>query len=668
MEATPLLISAKSQEGIIAYSGQCTDLFSQQYGLRDHFRRIDLQYARENDLTKDHQRAKLANRYGDSSRYQNITVPVVLPAVEAAVTYQSAVFLQGSPLFGVSSNAQWEDEALQMETIIDENATRGGWIGQFILAFRDGFKYNVAAMEVTWDKEVTPQLETDLEFSAKEAKQVEVVWEGNVVKHLDIYNTFWDTRVVPSKVHSHGEFAGYHVHMSRIALKDFINKMDTKLVENVTKAFESGIGDSGSSTADPNSIYIPNINPDITVGNATSVGTNWLSWVGITGAEQKIQYKDGYIVTTLYARILPSDFNLKVPARNTPQVWKFIIVNHSVVIQAERQTNAHGHLGIMFMQPLEDGLGLQTKSLATNVSPMQDISSAMWNSVIAARRRAIGDRAIYDPSRIAEQHVNSPNPSAKIPLKPAGYGKPVTDAYYSIPFRDDQSGTMLQESPQVIQMANMVTGQNPARQGQFVKGNKTQHEYADVMANANGRDQLTSMALESQFFTPLKEILKTNILQYQGARVLYNKTTKEPIEIDPVQLRKAVMEFQVSDGLLPTDKLISADTLQVAMQTIASSPQIGAGYNLAPMFSYFMKTQGAHITEFEKSPEQMAYEQAVAQWQQAMALIAESLQKAKEGTINPKDIQFPPQPLPEQFGYTPVGNGVPKKGTPSEST
>lgn len=46
---------------------------------------------------------------------------------------------------------------------------------------------------------------------------------------------------------------------------------------------------------------------------------------------------------------------MKVPAPNTPQVWKFVYVNHSVLIYAERQTNAHGYLPMLFGQ-LEDGL------------------------------------------------------------------------------------------------------------------------------------------------------------------------------------------------------------------------------------------------------------------------------------------------------------------------
>jgi hypothetical protein len=125
------------------------------------------------------------------------------------------------------------------------------------------------------------------------------------------------------------------------------------------------------------------------------------------------------------------------------------------------------------------------------------------------------------------------------------------------------------------------------------------------------------------------------------------------------------MDFKVSDGLTPSDKLINSDTLQVAMQVIGSSPQIAAGYNLAPMFSYFMKTQGGRIQEFEKSPEQMAYEQALQQWQLAMQTVSESFKGMEPAEVQKLMQQLPPQPQPQQYGYNPQQQGATAVGQPT---
>jgi hypothetical protein len=619
-------------------------------------RQTDLAYQREIDFTDEQMKAKISNRYGDPTKFQNITVPVVMPQVEAAVTYQSSVFLTGTPIFGFVADPQFEDEAQQLEAIIEENSTRGSWVEQLMLFFRDGFKYNLCAIEVGWGRKVTAALETDINYSTSQGRPKEVIWEGNTLRRLDPYNTFFDSRVAPVDIPAKGEFAGWVEIMSRIQLKKFIAELPDKIIPNVVAAFESGLGGGGAAE----SYYIPQINPDALILKNPRASVDWMAWAAVTATQQQINYKNVYEVTTLYARILPADFGLKVPAANTPQVWKFVIVNNQVVIYAERLTNAHGLIPILFGQPLEDGLAYQTKSLADNAQPFQAITSAMWNSVIAARRRAISDRGIYDPSRIAEHHINNDNPSAKIPVRPAAYGKSVQEAYYPIPFRDDQSGILMQESQGVLQFANMVSGQNQVRQGQFVKGNKTQREFDSVMSNANGRDQMTSMLLESQVFTPMKEIIRLNTLQYQAGITLYSPSKGKNVEIDPVALRKAVINFKVSDGLTPTDKLINSDTLQVAMQVIGSSPQISAGYNVAPLFSYFMKTQGAHLSPFEKSPAQLAYEQAVQQWQQTMQMVAQQLAHADPTTVQNVMKQLPKQPVPQDYGYDPsqaVGTG-----------
>lgn len=649
---TPMIIALKSQQAVIEFQRQCYNMLNQQWNLREQMREVDLLYNRERNKLLENTRAKQANRYGDQNKFQDLTVPVVMPQVESAVVYQTSVFLQGSPIFGVVSSPEYMDEAMQMESIMAENSIRGGWTRELMMTFRDGFKYNLAATEVVWDRAVTPSFETDIAFgNGKQGKPKDTIWEGNCIKRWDLYNTFFDSRVAPTEMHKKGEFIGKTEMMSRIALKQFLATLPDKMIGNVKAAFESGLGATTAGMGGVGGIqsyYVPEINSSAILNRNLRNGMDWMLWAGMTEVNQKIQYKNMYEVTTLYARICPSDFGLRVPGANTPQIWKFIIVNHEVLIYCERQTNAHGMLPVLMSQPLEDGLTYQTKSLANNVAPIQDISSALMNSVIAARRRAISDRGIYDPSRISEAHINSTNPSAKIPVRPAAYGKPLNEAYYAIPFRDDQSQFAIQQIGFLGGMANNISGQNPVKQGQFVKGNKTQHEFDTVMGNANGRDQMTSLLLEDQLFTPMKEMLKANILQYQAGTKVFDPRTEKNVDIDPVKLRKAIVQFKVTDGLTPADKLMSSEAFSTSLQTIANAPQIGNAYNMGPLFSYLMKMQGADLKPFEKSAEQQAYEAAVAQWQQVVIQMAD----------NNKDItpeQYPPQPVPEQFGYKPAG-------------
>jgi len=653
--ASPIQISEDSEKAFIAYYKTNQDAYATLLSSRrEYFLEMDKQYQREKNKLQENEDAKAANKRGDASRYQDITVPVVMPQVEAAVTYQTSVFLTGYPIFGVVSSPEYMDEAMMLESKIEDDSIKGGWARQLILFFRDGFKYNFAPLEVTWTDQVTSAVETDLTVNTSQGIPTELLWSGNKVKRWNPYNTSVDPRVSPSEVYSRGEWASHTEFMSRIELKELIASLPDRIIRNIVPAFNSNsnaIPDTESSY----SFYSPQVNDKEEISERFKSGTDWLSWAGLSELRNKnISYKDSYEVTTLYCKILPSEFGLVVPKSSTPQIYKLLIVNHEYVIYAEKQTNAHNFLPVLIGQPLEDGLDYQTKSLAENATPFQEVTTAYMVSILESRRRAISDRTFYDPARIASHHINSTNPSAKIPVRPGAYNKSIQDAVYSFPYREDQASNSMQQIQTLLGLANSLAGQNRVSQGQFQKGNKTLSEFEETMQNANGRDQLASILLEHQVFTAMKFILKLNVLQYEGGTEIYNREKRKVIEIDPLKLRKAVLEFKVSDGIIPSSKIINGEAFGMSLQTIASSPQIGGAYNIGPMFSYLMKTQGADLSPFEKSQEQLAYEQAVQAWQQAVMFAIEKGAEIDEETGEVKGM--PPQPLPQQFNYDPSKN------------
>lgn len=657
--ALPFYPNKRAQEAIIAFFRECVATSTHQYQLRDMLRKVDLAYMREIDRSEDTIKSAIVEARGDPTKFRNIILPVIMPQVESAVAYQASVFLSGYPLFTAVTRPGLEDVALQMDAIIEDQQVKGDWYTEFTQAFRDGFKYNLLCLEVDWYKRVS--------YAPDQAGGLkELMWQGNRIRRHDLYNTFWDTRVSPRKVAVDGEFAGYIEVMSRIQLKKFLAELPYRM--NVTEAFESGTTNASGyvGSGGYENYYVPTLNSESGIfGDISQVkrDTNWLAWAGLVDDHRRptINYGNSFVVQTIYGRILPSDFGFKgVPGANIPQVWKFVLVNAQVVVYAEKLTNAHDLLPMIFAQPLNDGLSYQTKSYAQNLAPIQSITSAIANLSIAARRRSVADRMLYDSARISAGHINNDQPAARIPVRPSASGQSLAEAVYPLPFEDNQFQHNQMELQGYLQYGNMITGLNPARQGQFVKGNKTRYEFAEVMGNANARDQLISMGLEGSLFTPIKEILKINILQYQPQETILSTQRRTEVNVDPVALRDAVIAFKLSDGLTPADKMIDGATFESALQVMAQSPQLAAAYNLAPAFSYLMKSRGADITAFEKSQPQLAYEQAMQQWQAAMAALAESLKGMEPEQVQEALSKAMPQPKPEEFGYDPTQpNAVP---------
>mgnify|MGYP006870516756 CR=1 FL=1 len=178
----------------------------------------------------------------------------------------------------------------------------------------------------------------------------------------------------------------------------------------------------------------------------------------------------------------------------------------------------------------------------------------------------------------------------------------------------------------------------PAQQGQFVKGNKTRHEYQDIMGHGNGQNQMMAISVENQVLIPLKECIKLNILQYQEQQDMFNQNRNVMVQVRPEDIRKVAVQYKVCDGLIPSDKVTGDDILQVALQQMGTSPELAAKYNIGDAFSYLMKTQGVDLTPFQKSPMQLMYEQQLQTWQQM------AMEAIKKGV----DFSTPmPQPSPE---------------------
>lgn len=573
---------------------------SNNFNLRAQYLEQDLAYYREQDRTATNARAAAANANGNANALRNITIPVVMPQVDAALSYLSDLFLSSYPIFPVVSKPELDAIALQMETLIGDQGIRFGYVPELLMAIRDGLKHNITAVEVDWDRMVVPSITSQPYEDIQRGVAVDTYYEGNRIKRLDPYNLIVDRRVAPSVNHIHGEYAGYTEMWNRTQLQTFFAS-NSAFTMNATKAYESGTLSFSMGTTGTDAFYVPEVNAKAILAQ----GFDASSWLAYLGLEQKnqIAYKGMYEVTTLYARLVPKEFSLGTGG--TPRIYKLVIVNRSVLILIKQQSNAHNFLPIITAQLIEDGLGWQTKSFADNAVPMQQAASALYNSAMESQRRKVYDRLLYNPSAINKADIDNVDSVGRIPIKAQAYGQPLSNAIYQIPYRDEGVASVLAFSRDIADMADMVNGQNRAARGQFQKGNKSRAEFSTVMDRSDSRMATMALFIEHRFFQPLKEIIKLNILQYQLPQTLYNRSVNKPVEIDPSQLRTAAIEFRVADGVLPTSKLIGIDAFQGIMQMAMANPQIAVEYDIMGMMAHYLQLTGSSwVKDFKRAPVQ----------------------------------------------------------------
>lgn len=611
-------ISPMAQARVMSHARNIFTMLKDLTHYRGRLIEQDRQYYRENDRTQTQGRAELANTLGDPTKLQNITVPVVGPQVDSAKAYLTEMFLSSYPIFPVTASPEHADAAQQIETVLGNSAVHFQWGRHLALCIHDGLKHNLLAVEVDWKRETTTAIRNDASQSVTQGVPTEETFSGNMLKHLNLYNLIFDPRVPPAEMHKRGEFAGYTELLTRIELKQLLLDLDRSLTMNATAAFESPTARNNTADMGAASFYMPSINPKSLVDPA-NVGFNWLKWAKVT-TNQKIHYQDMYEVTTLYCRVIPKELMIfPADANKTagePQIYKFMIVNQSVLIFAQRMVNAHGYIPIIIGQLNEDGLWLQTKSFADNAAPYQQIATSLWNSGMASQRRKVYDRIYYDPSRINKADMDRTDPVARIPVKQTAYGMALSDAIFVAPYRDEGVATILGMAREVVDMADIASGQNRVQRGQFQKGNKTRTEFNEVMSNSDARPRMAAVLLGISWFQPIKDVLKTNILQFQPPANLFNAEKQKTVAVDPVTIRTIAWQFALADGVMPSDKFLNFELFGQVLQFATAVPQAAAEWDLPGMFAYQLKMQGAKwVDNFRRSPEQ---QQAYLAQQQAM--------------------------------------------------
>jgi hypothetical protein len=100
--------------------------------------------------------------------------------------------------------------------------------------------------------------------------------------------------------------------------------------------------------------------------------------------------------------------------------------------------------------------------------------------------------------------------------------------------------------------------------------------------------------------TPLKIILKTNILQFQPPAQIQSLQAEANIEVSPATLRQAALTFKVADGLVSKETLLDLPTARAFFELLLQSPQLQGiyGEKLPDLIEYVFTSIGFDTSQF----------------------------------------------------------------------
>lgn len=618
-QSNPMRLSSNSIAALEQYLRNILTLHNQFTDVRNKLEQIDLAYYRYHSSEVDgRERDEAGNvQVGVAASAKDITVPVVVSQVDSFVGYLGEVFLSGYPMFPVVSTPSNIKEAETLEAIIDTHATLSSYPRQFLMAFRDGIKYNLMPMELSWEPIEQYVLSDQYLNPTSSTKAEKTSTNHNRIQRLDPYNTVWDFRIAPAQVAARGEFAGYVDVITRIELKKFINLWSTTGdLYNVAK-----LNTINSLVANFQHYKdAPTITDKMTKTKKQTAVMDWASWMGAAlPVSRKSLIAGSYERFTCYARIIPSEFGINAPSPNSPQIWKFVLISGQHLVYAKRLITAFDLLPIHIGQPLEDGFELQTPSIGESQIDFQEAASTLMNIRFNSARRSISDRALYNPNLINPSDINAAVPAPKIPVRLSGLNDKQTleDAYKQIPY--DARGTegVIRDTAQVLEMSDQLSGLNKPARGQFQKGNKSVEEWRDTTGNADNRMRMPAIMIEFQMMVPFKEQIKFNLFQFGVEGAFSNSKSGETVEVNRAvmdSLRKKVLSFRVADGYTPKSKLASTDFIVQLMQLIGQSQilQQQYGSSLPKMVAHLAQLGGVRGMD-QYSPEVQAPVQGAQQ-------------------------------------------------------
>ena len=577
---------------------------------RRRYEGVDRLLEKESDNSKEALRGKAARSAGRKDRMASAEIPICQIKKDTAHAYLAGTFLNAIPIFAaVSTDRARQDSAAQLNILTKRDQIRFAWVAEFLRSFDDVLRYNVAPMEISWATRHMAKADTNIVAGTATTGAVSAIaYEGVRIRRLDPYNSFWDETVEPHEVARRGSHAGYVESLTRVETLRLIRDLneDFTFTSNLRIVHEGNSADIGGKVEARSDVkyYIPQINPAVTVRDPEDFSG---FFAPSTPKGEKLR-KGCHRVTTVYVRVIPEDLDIVAVSSDSmaPQIYKCIYVDN-LIIYAEALAQGTELLPIVVGQLYPGNRG--KKSFVEYIADLQDLATANMHASLASLRRAVDDRALYDPTRIEKQDVESKDPARKIPVTRSLLGGTLAEAYYQIPYEDRVSpmfGNMLQTC---FSLADTTTGINPSSQGSFIPGNKTLNEFQTIMSNADARLHLGAVQLSNNLLGPIREMLLLHYLVHAQSENISDVEDGQAtqVQIDPAILREEVPQYAMADGVMPASRIANTEAMLQALNIIQNHPMGAMEYDTIGMAVDLLKTAGfSNLHQYKRTPEEMA--------------------------------------------------------------
>lgn len=531
----------------------------------------------------------------------NIVSPshIMLGNTLDVVAYLSAIYAFKNPIFSVSDILQALHVSDAIKAKVQKDAVNGNWALEMIKWVTNTAMYNYGPAELRLDRRQAV----------------------NSLRALCPFNTFCDADVPLERVARDGMFAGYHEQVNVAMLfRDLLA---------VPEQYRTTWG--ARLLADMNALaYLPP--PSGTVGyydpsaalqrntagsyKQEAAQVDWAEFYADvpqndnTVSARLQRSANRYTRTTYYRRAMPEWLGLppdtyppaEAETLTSLPVFKLTFLDGHTLLAVEPVSEVHKMIPMVFAQLFASTSVGSPPSFTELLAPVQKFASKLDNGRFAALRRSLSDRGIFDPEFISADSMKDSAPNAKIPIgskaKPDGFS--IGNVYYPIPFDSNGVSALLGMLGEVDTYAARIVGNNVQMQGGRLPGNKIAAEAMREAQMAEGRFRVYAIVFQQTGLSPLKEMLRSNLMELPSALEYVDKITGSRRSLTGQELRENRFDFDMSDGLLPGSKTITPEAASALMTMVTQIPPLQALYDLRTLFALLGRTLG--VEDIDKIP------------------------------------------------------------------
>lgn len=562
-------------------------------------------------LDPDDKKRERDNIAGRGPKVTDTVIPLTLSQLHEALTYIMSVIAPDDGMYSAIALAEKQDVAKGFANLMNRNAKKFKHYINLARGIFDMLKYNFGGYTVEWERVYGNIIERSKDGGVN-INTNQLVHSGNLIKSIDPYNFRYDLSVTSFDLSAKGEFFGLTEIQTPFRLKKMQADKQLFNIEELLKI----------TTVMEARFFTPR--PTIHIDHSGRE-KNQPDWFKILSAGVSDDITIGIEFTTFFTWLIPNDFGLS-PSK-LYEIWRFTLGNNKVLLAATHLNNAHGMLPCALGAPWDDGFGLQTKSFAEHLNPLQRFASFQLNTHQRAARKKLYGVTIYNRNIVDLKNFDPV--AAVIPVRPPGMiDFDIRKAVYQFTDAPNTDNT-LRDIAATDDLMQRILPTDILRQVASLE-RATQYQAAAVVQGSNRRNHLITKTLDDQCFSDVRDMQLYNVLQFQDVLDIIdadgNLTT-----INPGDFIEAGLEFDIADGLKGIDKLSIIEGIKDVIHMLLQSQVANDRIDIVAIIDYFTSLLGDK-TDFKQFKFKSEFDKlGIQEKELALQLLQQSIAAQEQG-------------------------------------